>query len=174
MTKTERAVARLSILLELCVASRYARAPIPCDEDVLIEELLGELDKEEAPELPRHMRSILGAYAIRSASHAVRENEPAYIQLALDALRPAAAGTRDWRDLVSEVCVLYDAARRLGIDPRFALANGGKKGSALKRAIDAMLALPASKMKVDKYGFIESSDADGFRYAPKGRLRPSP
>jgi hypothetical protein len=164
----ERSISRLSIGLTQVTVSRYARAPIPSDEDVLVEELLGDLDAAsgEAPELQRYVRTILFAFSIRSASRAVRENEPKHLVRAVAALRYASAATGDWRDLVDCVCVLYDASRRLGIDPRFALAHAGGNAS-LRKAIQTMLKLPPDKIKIEKYGFGESSDADGFRYGAR-------
>jgi hypothetical protein len=169
----ERALARLTAMLTIAAGRRYFWSRIPSDEDLLVEELMAELGvPDAAPALADHMPIILSAFSIRCASRAVREQDPNYLRSGFEAQRLASAKCDDPSEIVGSLCVLYDAADRMGVGSDFVPSSMAGDASSIAKALRILTAHPRSSTTLGDWGMAALSEADGIRYAPRGQRPP--
>src|ERR1700730_12340646 len=144
-------------MFQVASVRRYADLPIPCDEDVLVEEFIREWTggSSAAPEATQALHRLAGGklltFARRAASRAVREREPNHIRLGLSAL--CIAGADDYPvDLPKIACVLYDSCIKVGVDPTFMFreAAGNAEGGA-ESVLRSFGSMPKAEVLLSKY-----------------------
>lgn len=108
----------------------------------------------------RSADSVLEAFAERAASLAVRTREESWIRNGVVALC-ATSTSSDRREAEMVLCLLHDAAKRLGLSPKEVLS----KGRFLKRdLIENFLRRDESDKSLSSMGYAAGADSDGFRY----------
>jgi len=153
----------------------YLALPIPCpidDEVRTFVDLLIRSDTAERSEatslMTRRHASVLGCYAERNATRAVRERRPELISHALSALA-LASQLSDPRDLIVILSLLYRSGELIGLpaitsstyrieidNPEFVdFWNQFRARTEVDRSIETMR-------------YAEGSDQDGFRYKYTG------
>lgn len=104
--------------------------------------------------------SVLEAFAERAASLAVRTKDDIWIRNGVAALCATSIAS-DRRESEIVLCLLYDAAIRLGLSPRAVFSEG----LFLKRnLIESFLCRDEKDKSLSSMGYIAGSDPDGFRY----------
>lgn len=104
--------------------------------------------------------SVLEAFAERAASLAVRTRQSEWIKNGVVALC-ATSTSSDRREAAIVLCLLHDAAKRLGLSP------GGmfSEGLFLKRdLIESFLRRDEKDQSITSMGYVTGADNDGFRY----------
>ena len=165
-----RDLGRLRLMLQVAAVRRYAALPIPSDEDVLVEEFVREWRSGSSKEpeahqaLDRLVQGMLGSFAVRSASRAVRDRNVEHVRLGLTALCIGGAED-DPRDLEQVACVLFDSCVRVGVEPAalFLEAAGGARGGAA-RILRTFADMSKEDVSLTKYRIRENEDDGGFRY----------
>jgi hypothetical protein len=149
----------------------YGPAPIPSPRDAEIEALLviwqafsSSERSKAASEITEGQRCTLVAFAERMATSAVRHKNPSRIYLGLLALG-LDGWTSDWRDNYTVLCLHYDAARRLSVDPAYLFRNAGSLlAEKVCRSFVGFLARTDADKALDAMGYRAGRDEDGFRY----------
>jgi hypothetical protein len=160
-------------ILDIDANHGYGPQPIPVERDSQIAELLesyvsapeGERDDFRGRLGERHV-SVLWAFAERMASLAVREGSAQPLRQSLLAL--ALAGDRhDVREGIMILPLVYRSAELLGVEPAplFAEAARMSDGVEMTEAIETFPARGPADRRLSAFDFVESTDADGFRYA---------
>lgn len=104
--------------------------------------------------------SVLEAFAERAASLAVRTKDDSWIRKGVVALCSTSIAS-DRRESEIVLCLLYDAAKRLGLSPREVFSEG----LFLKRnLIEGFICRDEKDKSLSSMGYIAGSDSDGFRY----------
>ncbi|MFZ5722214.1 MAG: hypothetical protein ACOY33_00990 [Pseudomonadota bacterium] len=104
--------------------------------------------------------SVLEAFAERAASLAVRTKEDLWIRNGVAALCVTSA-VSDRREAEIVLCLLHDAAKRLGLSPREIFSVG----IFLKRdLIESFLSRDEEDKSLSAMGYVAGADEDGFRY----------
>jgi hypothetical protein len=117
-----------------------------------------------ALQISGEQRQTLLAYGERMASLSVRNSDATLIHYGL--LGVGIDGWQsDWRDNVTIVSLLYDAANRIGEEPRAIFEStaallADKPASAIRR----FLLRSAEDKSLAVMGYIVGTDLDGFRY----------
>lgn len=149
----------------------YAFRAIPCEIDTLISDFVRMFMQAAMPErrliidaIPPRAGGFLTCFAERMATLGVRKQSRQILLEGLVAL-VVESYKEDFRDNLINLAPLYDAALRTGVDPQ-ALFN--EAASYLNNAPARDIAeFPRRKLEdrdLASMGFIESSDADGFKY----------
>jgi hypothetical protein len=149
----------------------YPKDKIPNDRDRQITDLLREwcgLDelsrRRSEQQLDETKLEILGAYAGRMASLAVRQQDPEILRLALVALA-LRKDSGDWRDGVPMLALCYDAAERLSLHPEDAFEAAAQfqsqRGKEVLRKFYSRK--PEDRSLKSMLYHIETGD-EGFRY----------
>jgi hypothetical protein len=148
----------------------YRRSRIPVPRDAEITKLLktwmalDEPVRRESASRISGQPAMLFAYSERMASLAVRERNEELLLLGLLAL--GVDGWRvDYRDNLTIVPLLYDAAARIGVDPepifeRAAVMLYGKASDGLR----TFLHRSARDRSIEVMGYAVEADDNGFRY----------
>lgn len=109
-------------------------------------------------------RFTLLAFAERMATSAVRHKDPNLIHLGLLALG-LDGWKSDWRDNATILCLHYDAALRLSIDPEQVFRNAGcLLSDKVNRSFSEFLARTDEDKALDAMGYATGRDEGGFRY----------
>jgi hypothetical protein len=117
-----------------------------------------------ALQISNEQRQTLLAYGERMASLSVRNSDARLIHYGLLAVG-IDGWQSDWRDNLIVVSLLYDAAHRIGEEPRAIFENtaallADKPASAIRR----FLLRSAEDKSLAAMGYIAGADLDGFRY----------
>jgi hypothetical protein len=160
--------ARLEILLSHNNVG-YGSLPIPCYRDRELKDLVSELSREENVEgsaqlLSRKHSSVLGAYAERMASLAIRTKSVEILQSGLDALGLTLDITADVKDVQPPLSLLLRACQLIGIDPLIEFADLSSISSAGASAVRTFMCRDTRDQLISSMGYIESHDDDGFRF----------
>jgi hypothetical protein len=147
----------------------YGREVLPCGRDGQIRDLILDLTVNVSFEqvmqlVPHDADSVLSAFAERTASHAVRQQDERELRAGLYAAALALALTTDAREVLPAVALLYRAATMIGRDPdrEFAAVSHwiGDHASGL---VDFTRRAPADRT-IEAMGFVEGADENGFRF----------
>lgn len=104
--------------------------------------------------------SVLEAFAERAASLAVRTGDGNWIRNGVVALCATSAAS-DRREAEIVLCLLHDAANRLGLPLKEVLSEG----LFLKRdLIENFLHRDENDKSLSSMGYVAGADSDGFRY----------
>lgn len=169
MTNNTGMLATLLEILRHALASAYYKHPIPSEIDKNITEALtslGKCDEKQlnviAGQVTGDNSRVLGLYAERMASLAVRERNP-------DRLRQGLLGlliysrAEDSRDVLLVLSLLHDAAVRLGKDPKEIFDEVGSIAGGADLLRD-FLARNEEDKSIDAMGYEETMSEDGFLY----------
>ncbi len=147
----------------------YYKQSIPSEIDNEIIKLLMELIQHDQESLMKIVNEIimqntqiLGLFAERMASLAVRESNSTHITLGLIALI-IYLHTADTRDAILVLSLLYDAAIRIKVDP----CEIFKKVELIVGDSDFLndfLNRNEESKSIEVMGYIESTNEDGFVY----------
>lgn len=149
----------------------YGTLPIPTPRDGAISALLRAWLNLDEPKrlsflsrLPKGFRFALLAYSERMASFAVRTHDKECVVLGLLALG-LDEWCEDWRDNATILCLHYDAAKRIGLDP----------DSLFEETANLLPLEPAGALRsfilrstedksLGSMGYVVDADPDGLRY----------
>lgn len=149
----------------------YGTWRIPHEFDIEISKLiqrwlnLDELSRNAAlSQISEDYQFVFLAYSERMASLAVRDHNREYIFLGLLAL--GLDGWRfDWRENLLVVCLHYDAAKRIGLNPDELFEEAAKLlPNEASKGLQAFLRRPEKDKSLEAMGYVTTTDADGFRY----------
>lgn len=104
--------------------------------------------------------SVLEAFAERAASLAVRTRDAGWIRSGVAALC-ATSTASDRREAEMVLCLLHDAAQRLGLSPGEVFSAGL---SSKRDLIETFLRRNENDKSPSSMGYVAAADADGFRY----------
>jgi hypothetical protein len=149
----------------------YGPLPIPQPRDFEITDLLeswtklNSSERESAPlQISHEQTQTLLAYGARMASLSVRNSDAKLIHYGL--LAVGIDGWRyDWRENVTIVSLLYDAANRIGAEPGAIFESASalladKSANGIRR----FLLRSAEDKSLAAMCYIAGADSDGFRY----------
>lgn len=148
----------------------YLGWPLPSPRDDEIVALFDQArDNGELVRLAELVRprqdSVLGAFAERMASLAVRTGDPTTLRNGLLAAALAIVAPEvDVREVLLILPLLWHSAKRLELDPA---AEFEATADLLPPAATAMRQFVARKpedQRIEAMGYVESSDDGGFRY----------
>lgn len=142
----------------------YGSRPLPDVLDfAVVRALSSERPSSDGSNTISHSKtadSVLEAFAERAASLAVRTKDDIWIRNGVAALCATSIAS-DRRESEIVLCLLYDAAIRLGLSPRAVFSEG----LFLKRnLIESFLCRDEKDKSLSSMGYIAGADADGFRY----------
>ena len=147
----------------------YGRAELPSDHDVKIRDLLlgaasGATFDQLKQAMPRDADRVLGAFAERAASIAVRHQDARELRAGLLAAAIALAMSGDPKEVLPTLALLYRAAEMIGHDPNLEFANaneltGGRAGGL----VDFLRRAPEDQT-IQAMGYEEGDDKRGFRF----------
>jgi hypothetical protein len=149
----------------------YGPAPIPDPRDDEVQQFVDSLIAggpqrfgEAKTMLGVHGKRVLGAYAERMASAAVRTKDAALLQRALVALMLAGLD-EDERDGVMTMAPIEDSARRLNVDLddlfERVTRTVGHQGAV---SLVSWLSRKPENRTLESMRFVVGEDSDGFRY----------
>lgn len=145
----------------------YLRRELPCDRDEeirLIVEAMCSVSDSARPVLDRKQGAVLGAYAERMASLAVRRNARDLLESAIEALGLAFSVSDDPREQIMILELLYDAAVRVGYGVSTAPSSRRDGCARGKIALRDFAARPPRDRSLAAMGYEAASDSGGFRY----------
>ncbi|GII88847.1 hypothetical protein Ssi03_68370 [Sphaerisporangium siamense] len=156
-------------ILEPAENVNYGRDEVPSARDGQIRDLVlhaaGSWAFEEIVRIvPRGADRVLGAFAERAASMAVRRQDVRELRAGLLAAAIAQETSGDPREALAALSLLYRAAEMIGHDPdvEFSALNefsGGRAGGLL----DFLRRSPEDKA-IEAMGYEEGDDKRGFRF----------
>lgn len=145
------------------------RIPNEIDDEItdLIKAYL-ELDDEGKRKVresvQRDQKFVFLAFAERMASLAVRLNSQGPLMTAMTAMF-LQIGTGDVREDILRLTLVYAAAQKLGIDPRFVFLESARQfGLQNTSGLEAFLERSDEDKSIDSMGYAEGEDDDGFRF----------
>jgi hypothetical protein len=149
----------------------YGTLQIPNLRDDEITHLIDvwtKFDPDTRQSSARHIvesqRFTLLAYSERMASLAVRTRDQEWIFFGLLALG-VDGWTGDWRDNAGVVCLHYDAAGRIGINPNHIFEKAASfLPTVVATALRSFLRRSPADQSLKAMGYSSGSDCDGFRY----------
>lgn len=149
----------------------YGPAPIPDPRDEEVEPFVDALIAggpkrvaEVKSLLTIHGKRVLGAYAERMASAAVRTHDPALLNRALVALVVAGLDEND-RDCLMTMAPIEDSARRLGVDLEELFERVSKTvGHQGMVSLVSWLSRKPENRTLASMRFVAGEDSGGFRY----------
>jgi len=149
----------------------YGSHPIPQLRDDEITDLIASWIKLEPSERQIAAQSVLESqrftlltYSERMASLAVRTGDAKKIFLGLLALG-IDGWKSDWRDNVTVICLHFDAAKRISVDPAEIFDSASSLLSLkVSTALRSFLQREPADQTLEAMGYSASKDSDGFRY----------
>jgi hypothetical protein len=157
--------------LDVAENKGYGLLPIPNPRDEEIKTLIlrwSALDtvsrQRAAAAIRENQRFTLLAFSERMASRSVRERSQDLIFVGLLGL--GLDGWRDdWRDNAALLCLHYDAARKIEVEPDKVFARAADLLSEKATiALRAFLNRSAEDQSLQAMGYEEGRDPEGFRY----------
>jgi hypothetical protein len=153
------------------VGKGYVQKRIPCAMDDMVSSLIKlfinetDLGKSHICEMVNwDLSSILICYAERMASLGVREKSRDRLVEGLVAL-VIENHFGDWRDNLTVLSPLYDAAKKIGSNPdELFLEVASLYKNNVATSIEQFTKRPLESRSLAAFNYSESSDADGFRY----------
>lgn len=144
--------------------SGYLARPLPDALDLTVVSALAAVrpavDDHPLIGRSRAADSVLEAFAERAASLAVRTKDDIWMRSGVVALC-ATSTASDRREAEIVLCLLYDAAKRLGLSPKQVFSEG----LFLKRnLIESFLCRDENDKSLSSMGYVAGADSDGFRY----------
>lgn len=135
----------------------YGLDPLPSPRDRRVRAVLEALTGEATSGIPKGAERVLGAFAERAASLAVRRRDTETLRLGGVAAALALSVAGDFRDELPALALLCRAAELIGVDPRAVLpADEPVVTDFLRRA-------PRDRA-IGAMGFRETVEDDGFRF----------
>ncbi len=169
MTNIKNIINSLLVLFKLALESAYYKQTIPSEIDEGIGKILLSLSSIRPSEVGLMSDSItgdnarvLGLYAERMASLAVRENSVKKVKLGLIALL-INAQTEDSRDALLVLSLLYDAASKTSDNPKQVFSEAASVIGGEKFLNDFLMRSDEDK-SIEAMGYQESSNEEGFLY----------
>ncbi|MGO1055274.1 hypothetical protein [Crossiella sp. CA198] len=156
-------------ILESVKSSNYSVEELSSVRDGQIRDLLldvaGEMSFEQVKQLmPRDVDRVLGTFAERAASIAVRHQDARELRAGLLAAAIALSVTGDFREELPVLALLYRAAEMIGNDPDLEFSEICEKWSGLTREfVDFPRRIPEDKT-IQAMGYKEGDDKSGFRF----------
>ena len=149
----------------------YPEPFLPCDRDERISTLVKlfingtNLDRRHIwQSVDWHLSGAVTGFAERMASLAVREKSRERIVEGLVALIIEDYFC-DWRDNLRRVAPLYDAAKKIGLDPNaLFLEVAGQFKSSVAVSLRQFTERSPQDQSLEAFAYSESADADGFIY----------
>jgi hypothetical protein len=149
----------------------YGKAPFPDPRDEELDQFVDEVERGGPPAVKatserasEQGRGVLGAYAGRAATRAVREKDPKRLLQALVALVLSGLGHNS-RDALTRMPLIEDAAGRLGVQLPHLIEDAadvvGHPGSV---SLVSWLARQPEDRTLESMGYEAGSDESGFRY----------
>lgn len=169
MTRIKNILNSLLALLRLALESAYYQQPISCELDDEIGDILVELstyNQKDIELITDNVSSddgrVLGLFAERMASLAVRQNSLEPIRRGLFALL-IYSRTEDPRDVLLVLSLLHDAIIKVGDIPKTIFNETGALfgGSAF---LSDFLDRSEEDKSIDSMGYEESKNEEGFLY----------
>ncbi len=154
----------------LTPADGYWDAPIPEPRDFEIVSLLrraqegDQLGRVIEAARPDQESAVLRCFAERMASLVVRRQQPDLLRTGLVAIGIANTRTGDPRDEIGVLAPLWHGARRLGLDAAAEFAAAATAVPSAAPFFSEWVARPPRLQTLSSMGYVESSDAGGFRY----------
>lgn len=108
---------------------------------------------------------VFGWYARKLAARAVRYESQRDLRNGLIAIVIACEVTGS-RDLLSPLCLLYDAALRLQVDPQVLFGTTCEGSPPVERWLAEFLARTPEQRSIKAFGFSEGVGPHGFDYLP--------
>jgi hypothetical protein len=149
----------------------YGIAPFPDPRDNELDEYIAGL-RRGGTETISHVtkvasqrgRRVLAAYAERTATRAVRDQDPNLLVSGLIALVIGGLYAND-REAQLEMAPIHDAARRSGSRPRMVIKRAAKiVGNPGKMYLNLWLWRFPGSQSLEAMGYQIGSDESGFRY----------
>ncbi len=149
----------------------YSFMPIPCEVDEKLRQLVQlfmDCSVSERLAIQDQANSIAGylnSFAIRSAALAVRERSSQRLMEGLIALVIENCRAGDYRDTLTAIAPLYDAAGKIGEDADAQLKIAATYvDSHSSNLLLGFIGRPAYSKNLRQFGFKEVEALDGFRY----------
>jgi hypothetical protein len=159
------------VLRDRRLARGYGPKPLPDPLDDLIstaiEDVTTQTGFEDALSAIAQFGTaeVVNAFAARMASLAVREESVSTLRIGIRALAMAASLIRDYREVLPVAALLYRACSLIGAVPAEEFSDAASLGDErATRLLRRFLERPDLERVVQAMGYIESSDADGFRF----------
>ena len=169
MTNVKDKRSSLIALLKLALKSAYYQKPIPCEIDDEISDIFVDLSAHDqnnieliADSVSGDTGHVLGLYAERMASLAVRENSIEHVKHGLIALL-IYEKAHDSRDALLVLSLLHDAAVKVGNLPK-AIFNEIDALFGESSFLSDFLGRSAEDKSIDSMGYEESKNEEGFLY----------
>ena len=170
MTDIKDILATLLALLKSALESAYFQQPIPSEIDDGVSRVLSSLSARDQTDLKlvsdgvvADEAQVLGLYAERMASLAVRENSVNRVKQGLMALI-IYARTEDPRDVLLVLCLLHDASIKTSGNPKqvFNEVNAVFGETVL---LNDFINRSDEDKTIEAMGYEELKTKDGFLYA---------
>ena len=169
MTNIKNVLAALLVLLKSAIGSAYYKQPIPSEIDKGINKILEEFAafdqvdmKQIADGVSGDDARVLGFFAERMASLAVRENSIAHLKQGVVALL-IYAQTEDPRDVVLVLSLLHDAGIKISGNPK-QVFNEVSSVIGDAQLLSGFLARSDEDKSINAMGYEESESSEGFLY----------
>ena len=169
MTNVKDKRSSLIALLKLALESAYYQKPISCELDDEISDILVDLSAHDQKDIELIADSVsgdtsrvLGLYAERMASLAVRENSIEPVKHGLIALL-IYEKAHDSRDVLLVLSLLHDAAVKVGRLPK-AIFNEVDGLFGESSFLSDFLGRSDEDKSIDSMGYEESKNEEGFLY----------
>ncbi|WP_322756239.1 hypothetical protein [Frankia sp. Cas3] len=147
----------------------YAGTPIPSNRDFMIKKLLLKADRIGAlgdiyELVLDDEASLLAVFAERMAALAVRNRDQEDLQVGLLAAAIACEKSRDFRDVVHPISLLWRSAELIGLDPVLEFQAAERRLPFKSNFLSGYPKRPVEMRNIQVMRYIESADADGFLY----------
>lgn len=146
----------------------YGSGRLPSVRDREIHGLLRGVETDEdvgyfVQTVPHDGGRVLNAFAERAASMAVRRQDARELRAGLLALLIAQRVSREQREIMPTLALLYRAAEMIGHDPRVEFTQICDKFGASIALVNFVRRTPDDRA-IQAMGFEEGDDEDGFRF----------
>ncbi|MFG2055215.1 hypothetical protein ACGFI9_14410 [Micromonospora sp. NPDC048930] len=147
----------------------YGREELPSPKDHRIRELLAAAASratftEVRDCLPPKADQVLGAFAERAASLAVRERSMDDLRTGLFAAALAQAASADERDVLPALALLYRAAERIGAEPAVEFASAAERYGRGADSLARFIRRAPEDRTPEAMGFEEVNDGKDFTF----------
>ncbi|MEV0194454.1 hypothetical protein AB0I39_38775 [Kitasatospora purpeofusca] len=156
--------------LDVRRADGYGPSPIPNDRDRVIQEVMraasgtGQL-AEVLGAIDPSSSDVLGAFAKRMATLAVRTRDISAARDGLAAVQLAMASTRDFRETVPTMALLYRALEIIDADPKTEFQRAHQPLSVLlEHNLLDFAARDPQKRSLQSMLYREEGEGDNFRF----------
>jgi hypothetical protein len=143
----------------------YLHWPLPCPEDHEIAEIIDPLVLDPTVLTNASQANVLSAFAARMAMLAVRRQSHEFIVKGLLASTLALSGHSDFRDVISDLALLYRAAELIGERPKeLFVSTADRLPPELAEWLISFAGRTPEDRSLQAFGYVEKYDKDGFRF----------